>query len=196
MAIGLHFYPRVTNSPLRSNAVIKFYRLSSLTSILRRAGLAFACLASAGVGIASAVVPVVQGRWEFVVTSGDNPSQLSTMGQSIFSTYLLQPLGSTALTNISQFTIDTVACDTQSYNNVTVADSWVDALGNVVVDFTVTLPGQTPFHYVFNGVLTGSSPTVITGTYQRSAGGCTRGNIGTGNPGCNFKANRVTDFSG
>jgi len=60
--------------------VIKFYRLSSLTSILRRAGLAFACLASAGVGIASAVVPVVQGRWEFVVTSGDNASQLSTMG--------------------------------------------------------------------------------------------------------------------
>src|SRR5882762_2971691 len=99
MATALHFYPRVTNSPLRSNAVIKFYRLSSLTSILRRAGLAFACLASAGVGIASAVVPVVQGRWEFVVTSGDNPSQLSTMGQSIFSTYLLQPLGSTAFPN-------------------------------------------------------------------------------------------------
>src|SRR6266481_542276 len=183
MATALHFHPRVTNSPLRSNAVIKFYRLSSLTSILRRAGLAFACLASAGIGIASAAagVPVVQGRWEFVVTSGDNPSQLSTMGQSIFSTYLLQTPGSTVLTNISQFTIDTVACDTQSNNNVTVADSSIDALGNAVVDFTVTLSGQTPFHYVFTGVLAQGPPKVITGTYKRSAGGCTEGSLGTVN---------------
>src|SRR6267378_962455 len=196
MATALHFYPRVTNSPLRSNAVIKFYRLSSLTSILRRAGLAFACLASAGVGIASAVVPVVQGRWEFVVTSGDNPSQLSTMGQSIFSTYLLQPLGSTALTNISQFTTDTVACDTQSYNNVTVADSSIDDQGNVVVDFTVTLSGQTPFHYVFTGVLAQGSPKVITGTYKRSAGGCTEGSLGTANTDGNFTATWFDDLLG
>src|SRR6266481_4801790 len=195
MATALHFYPRVTNSPLRSNAVIKFYRLSSLTSILRRAGLAFACLASAGVGIASAVVPVVQGRWEFVVTSGDNPSQLSTMGQSIFSTYLLQTPGSTALTNISPFTFDTVACDTQSYNNVTVADSAIDASGNVVVDFTVTLSGQTPFHYVFTGVLAQGPPKVITGTYQRSAGGCTGGNLGTANPDGFFTATWFPDLS-
>src|SRR5258705_5319275 len=148
MATALHFYPRVTNSPLRSNAVIKFYRLSSLTSILRRAGLAFACLASAGVGIASAVVPVVQGRREFVVTSGDNPSQLSTMGQSIFSTYLLQTPGSTALTNISPFTFDTVAFDNQSYNNVTGRDNTVDALGNCVRDFTVHLSDRSLVHYV------------------------------------------------
>src|SRR5258707_13055687 len=196
MAIALHFYPRVTNSPLRSNAVIKFYRLSSLTSILRRAGLAFACLASAGVGIASAVVPVVQGRWEFVVTSGDNPSQLSTMGQSIFSTYLLQTLGSTALTNISPFTFDTVACDTQSYNNVTVADSTIDASGIVVVDFTVTLSDQTSFHYVFTGVLAEGPPKVITGTYQRSAGGCTQGSLGTANTDGNFTATWFPDLSG
>jgi len=178
--------------------VIKFYRLSSLTSILRRAGLAFACLASAGVGIASAVVPVVQGRWEFVVTSGDNASQLSTMGQSIFSTYLLQTPGSTALTNISPFTFDTVACDTQSYNNVTVADSAIDASGNVVVDFTVTLSGQTPFHYVFTGVLAQGPPKVITGTYQRSAGGCTQGSLGTATPGGDgsFTATWFPDLSG
>src|SRR5258708_9587404 len=146
MATALHFYLRVTNSPLRSNAVIKFYRLSSLTLILKRTGLALACLASAGIGIASASagVPVVQGRWEFVVTSGDSPSQLSTMGQSIFSTYLLQTLGGTALTNISQFTTDTVACDTQSYNNVTVAASTIDASRNVVADFTPTLSIQPP----------------------------------------------------
>src|SRR6266481_3762117 len=196
MATALHFYPRVTNSPLRSNAVIKFYRLSSLTSILRRAGLAFACLASAGVGIASAVVPVVQGRWEFVVTSGDNPSQLSTMGQSIFSTYLLQAPDSTALTNISPFTFDTVACDTQSYNNVTVADSTIDASGNVVVDFTVTLSDQTSFHYVFTGVLAEGPPKVITGTYQRSAGGCTQGHLGTANTDGNFTATWFDDLLG
>src|SRR5882762_11289505 len=196
MATALHFYPRVTNSPLRSNAVIKFYRLSSLTSILRRASLAFACLASAGVGIASAVVPVVQGRWEFVVTSGDNPSQLSTMGQSIFSTYLLQTPGSTALTNISPFTTDTVACDTQSYNNVTVADSSIDDQGNVVVDFTVTLSGQTPFHYVFTGVLAQGPPKVITGTYQRSADVCNQGSLGTANPDGKFTATWFDDLLG
>src|SRR5258705_1676076 len=198
MATALHSCLRVSNSPLRSNAVIKFCRLSSLTSILRRAGLAFACLASAGVGIASAVVPVVQGRWEFVVTSGDNPSQLSTMGQSIFSTYLLQTPGSTALTNISPFTFDTVACDTQSYNNVTVADSTIDASGNVVVDFTVTLSDQTSFHYVFTGVLAEGPPKVITGTYQRSAGGCTQWSLGTATPRGDgtFTATYFPDLSG
>src|SRR5258708_22407266 len=198
---SLAFLPARTNSPFRSNAVIKFYRLSSLISILKRTGLALACLASAGIGIASATVPevpVVQGRWEFVVTSGDNPTQLATMGQSIFSTYLLQTLGSTALTNISQFTTDTVACDTQSNNNVTVADSTIDASGNVVVDFTVTLFGQTPFHYRFTGVLAQGPPKVITGTYQRSAGGCTQGSLGTAAPGGDgtFTATYFPDLSG
>src|SRR5258708_11109453 len=200
MATALHFYLRVTNSPLRSNAVIKFYRLSSLTLILKRTGLALACLASAGIGIASATVqvPVVQGRWEFVVTTGDSPSQLSPMGQSIFSTYLLQAPDSTALTNISPFTFDTVACDTQSYNNVTVADSTIDASGNVVVDFTVTLSGQTPFHYVFSGVLAQGPPTVITETSQRSAGACTQGSLGTTTPGGDgtFTATYFPDLSG
>jgi len=184
--------------------VIKFYRLSSLTLILKRTGLALACLASAGIGIASASagVPVVQGRWEFVVTSGDTDSQLTSMGQSIFSTYLLQTPGSTStvLTNIPQFTIDTVACDTQSYNNVTVANSGIDASGNAVVDFTVTLDGGTSFHYVFTGVLTQGPPgppKVITGTYQRSAGGCTGGSLGTPNhPDGNFTATWFDDLLG
>jgi len=176
--------------------VIKFYRLSSLTSILKRAGLAFACLASAGIGIASAAVPVVQGRWEFVVTTGDTDSQLASMGQSIFSTYLLQTPGSPALTNIPQFTIDTVACDTQSYNNVTVANSTVDGSGNVVVDFTVTLSGQTPFHYVFSGVLAQGPPKVITGTYQRSADSCNQGHLGTATTDGNFTATWFDDLSG
>lgn len=168
--------------------------LTKFYSILRQAGLALACLASAG--MASATVPVVQGRWEFVVTSGDNSTQLTTMGQSVFSTYLLQSTDGTSLTNISAFTYDTVACDTLSYNNITVANSTVDGSGNVVVDFTVTLSGQTPFHYVFTGVLAQGPPKVITGTYQRSAGGCTQGNLGTGTPDGNFTATWFPDPSG
>jgi len=174
--------------------VIKFNGLAKFSSIFRQAGLALACLAYAGT--ASAVVPVVQGRWEFVVTSGDNSTQLSTMGQSIFSTYLLQTPGSPVLTNISAFSYDTVACDTESSNNITVANSSVDPLGNVVVDFTVTLSGQTPFHYVFTGVLTQGPPTVITGTYQRSAGGCTQGSLGTLTPDGTFTATWFPDLSG
>ena len=172
--------------------MIKFSGLSKFYSILRQASLAFACLASAG--MASATVPVVQGRWEFVVTSGDNSTQLSTMGQSIFSTYLLQ--NNTVLTNISQFTYDTVACDTESNNNASVANSSVDALGNVIVDFTVSLTGQTPFHYVFKGILAQGPPKVITGTYQRSSGGCTQGSLGTLTPDGTFTATWFPDPSG
>jgi hypothetical protein len=174
--------------------LIKIYGLSSLTSILRRASLALAWLASAG--IASAAVPVVQGRWEFVVISGDLSSQTDAMGRSIFSTYLLQTPGDTVLTNIPLFTTDTVACDTQSNNNVTVANSLVDALGNVVVDFTVTLSGQTPFHYVFTGVLAQGPPKVITGTYQRSADSCNQGSLGTATPDGTFTATWFPDPSG
>jgi len=173
---------------------MNFKRLADFSSILRPAGLALAWLVSAG--IASASVPVIQGRWEFVVTSGDNATQLSTMGQSIFSTYLLQSPGSAALTNISAFTYDTVACDTVSYNNISAANSSVDTLGNVVVDFTVSLTGQTPFHYVFTGVLAQGPPKVITGTYQRSSGGCTQGNLGTLTPDGTFTATWFPDPSG
>ena len=176
--------------------MIKFYRLSSWTSILKRAGLAFACLASASIGIASAAVPIVQGRWEFVVTSGDTDSQLTSMGQSIFSTYLLQTPGDTVLTNIPLFTIDTVACDTQSNNNVTVANSSIDASGNAVVDFMVTLDGGTSFHYVFKGLLAQGPPKVITGTYQRSADSCNQGHLGSATTDGAFTATWFPDLSG
>jgi hypothetical protein len=194
MATALHFVCSLNRTPKGANAVIKSNGLSKFSSILRRAGLALAWLAYAG--IASAAVPVVQGRWEFVVKSGDNSTQLSTMGQSIFSTYLLQTPGSPVLTNITAFTTDTVACDTQSYNNVTVANSSVDDLGNVVVDFTVTLDGGTSFHYVFKGVLAQGPPKVVTGTYQRSSGGCTQGSLGTLTPDGTFTATWFPDLSG
>jgi hypothetical protein len=174
--------------------VNKIYGVSSLNSILRWTGVALACLAFAG--IATATVPVVQGRWEFVVATGDTDSQLSQMGPSIFSTYLLQTPGNTVLTGISQFTVDTLACDTQSNNNVTVANSSIDASGNAVVDFTVTVDGGTTFHYVFTGVLAQGPPKVITGTYQRSAGGCTQGKLGTLTPDGTFTATWFPDLAG
>ena len=186
--------PVRTISLFRSNVLINSNGVSKFGSILRQAGVALACLAYAG--IASAAVPVVQGRWEFVVTSGDNSTQLSTMGQSIFSTYLLQSTDGTILTNISAFTYDTVACDTESNNNVSIANSTVDAAGNVVVDFTVTLSGQTPFHYVFTGILTQGPPKVITGSYQRSAGGCTQGSLGTPTADGTFTATWFPDLTG
>src|SRR6202008_1969741 len=113
-----------------------------------------------------------------------------------FSTYLLQTPGSTVLTNISAFTYDTVACDADNNNNVSATNSSVDASGNVVVDFTVTLPDQTQFHYVFTGVLAQGPPKVITGTYQRSSGGCTQGSLGTGSPDGTFTATWFPDLAG
>lgn len=172
--------------------MIKTDRISILFSTLRQFGLLFVCLLTAGV--ASATIPDIHGRWEFAITTGDTSLQLADMGQSTFSTYLLQ--SGTALTNIPQFTTDTVACDTQSNNNVTVSNSSIDASGNVVVDFTVALDGQSPFHYVFTGVLAVGPPTVIVGTYQRTASGCTQGNLGTGTKDGDFTATWFPDLAG
>lgn len=147
--------------------------------------------------VALSSVQTIQGRWEFAITSGDTNTQLNSMGQSTISTYLLQ--NGSSLSNIVAFTTDTIACDTQSDNNVTVSSGSIDAQGNVVVSFTITLAGQTPFQYVFTGVLTpgtSTSPTVITGTYQRTAGGCTQGSLGTGTPDGNFVATYFPDLSG
>ena len=147
----------------------------------------------------STPAPNIQGRWEFVDTSGDTSAQLNMMGQSSFSTYLLQTSGSTAVTNIVAFTVDEVACDLQSDNNITVANSSIDAAGNVQVTFTIIQVAQPTFQYVYTGVLTlgqAGSPTVITGTYQRSAGGCAQGSLGTGTPDGNFTATYFPDVSG
>ena len=123
------------------------------------------------------------------------------MGQSTFSTYLLQTTVSgspAALSNIVTSTTDNVACDMVDDNNVTVANSSIDAAGNAIVDFTVTLADQSTFDYVFTGVLGTGTPKVITGTYQRTAGGCTQGSLGTPIPGGDgyFTATYFPDLSG
>lgn len=174
--------------------MIKTNGLPIFASIFRQIGLTFALLAFAGV--ASATVPVVQGRWEFVVTSGDLPAQTDAMGPASFSTYLLQTPGDTVLTNIPLFTTDTLLCDNQSSNNVTVANSSIDASGHAVIDFAVAVYGGTPFHYVFTGALTLGPPKVITGTYQRSADSCNLGHLGTGTTDGTFTATWFPDASG
>jgi hypothetical protein len=175
--------------------VIKTERISILFSSLRYYGLMFLCLLSAGV--VSATTPNIQGRWEFAVTSGDLSAQVDAMGQSTFSTYLLQ--SGNSLTNIVAFTTDTVACDPSSNNNVTVANSSIDGQGNVTVIFTVALPDQTSFQFAFTGVYhagQGGNPTTITGTYQRSSGVCTQGSLGTSNPDGDFTATYFPDLAG
>jgi len=145
--------------------------------------------------VTMAVNPVAQGRWEFAITSGDPTSQTDAMGQSTISTYLLQS-GST-LTNIVGFTTDTIACDTASQGNVTAVGS-IDGSNNVVITFTFAVPSGN-FQFAFTGVLspgTGSSPTTITGTYQRTAGGCTQGNLGSGTPDGDFAATYFPDLTG
>lgn len=149
-------------------------------------------------------VPALQGRWEFAVLSGDSPSQLSKVGQTTFSTYLLQ--SGTALTNVVPFTLDGSECDQISFNNITVSNSSVDRHGHVVIVFNVGNGGsasQIPFQYVFTGSLRKPEDDdherrhkVITGTYQKTAGGCTQGSLGTSHPDGTFAATFFPDFDG
>lgn len=172
--------------------MIRLDRIPNYFAAVSRFALFFICFLS--VGVASAAVPVIQGRWQFAVTSGDTQVQLDSMGQSTFVTYLLQ--NGNALTNIVNFTTDTVACDLQSRDNVTVSNSTVDDLGNVTVIFTVTLIDQPAFQYVFKGLLAVGPPRVITGTYQMTAGGCTQGSLGTDTPDGTFTATYFPDLAG
>lgn len=173
----------------------KVNRVFSLSSLLKIVGLLVLALATAGVAPATNL-PNIQGRWEFAVTSGDSAAQTAAMGQTTFSTYLLQT--GSSLSNIPLFTTDTVACDTESRNNVTVDNSSIDGSGNVTVAFTVTLADSTSFQYVFTGIYTAgtvSTPTRIDGTYLKSPG-CTAGTLGTGTSDGTFTATYFPDLNG
>lgn len=137
----------------------------------------------------------IQGRWEFAITSGDSPEQLSMSGQSTISSYILQ--SGTALTNIVGFNTDTIICDTDGLNNATVIGSSIDAGGNVSITFSITDAASPTFQYVFTGLVTTGTPMTIIGTYQKSAGGCTLGSLGTsGTPDGTFSATYFPDLSG
>ena len=116
------------------------------------------------------------GRWEFVVTSGDTQTQLDDMGQTSFSTYL--SLSGTALSGDSQQTTnnsdaeinccdDTVTGTFTRHNNTTTA----------VVEFSIpenSSYGQVAFNYTFTGTYnanpSNSNGPTITGTYTTNAG--------------------------
>jgi hypothetical protein len=137
----------------------------------------------------------IEGRWEFAITSGDTAAQLNSMGQATISTYLLQ--SGAEITNISNLTTDNIACDFIGNGNITVSTGTIDLQGNVTITFSVTLPDQSSFQYAFTGALNAGTPTTITGTYQRSAGGCTQGSLGTSSgPDGNFAATYFPDLSG
>jgi hypothetical protein len=189
--------PSLTTAATK-NSPAGTYPIIAALGTLAAPGYSFAFEnASLTITSSNAQSPNIQGRWEFAITSGDTATQFAATGQSTFSTYLLQPTSGTTLTNIQQFTTDTVACDSVSYNNVTVSNSSIDAAGNVTVTFTVTEADQSTFQYVFTGVLGIGPPEVITGTYQRSSGGCTQGSLGVnGTPDGYFVATYFADLSG
>ena len=137
----------------------------------------------------------IHGRWEFAITSGDSPAQLSMSGQSTISSYILQ--SGTALTNIVPFNTDTIICDTDGLNNATVIGSSIDTGGNVSITFSITDAASPTFQYVFTGLVTTGPPMTIIGTYQKSSGGCTMGNLGSsGTPDGTFSATYFPDISG
>src|SRR5215469_18170696 len=113
----------------------------------------------------------VQGRWSFVITSGDGPQQLADWGQSSIDTYILQS-GST-LTNVApetyvymevdQYGVDLPATGKVTGDNVTITFSKAAGADGY--------PGQQAYSFTFTGVYNdnkGASPRTITGTYTNT----------------------------
>ena len=110
----------------------------------------------------------VQGRWSFVITSGDGPQQLADWGQSSIDTYILQ--SGSMLTNVApetyvymevdQYGVDLPATGKVTGDNVTITFSKAAGADG--------FPGQQAYSFTFTGVYNdnkGASPQTITGTY-------------------------------
>jgi hypothetical protein len=117
-------------------------------------------------------IPNIQGRWEFVITTGDSQNQLNNMGQSSISTYLLQT--GSVVTNNVPMTTDNILADTYVYDNGTFTGT-INKQDNVVLTYTVVNQpgdGQPTFNYVFTGTFKerdSDNPKRITGTYTSTA---------------------------
>jgi hypothetical protein len=113
-------------------------------------------------------VPNIQGRWEFVIDTGDSQSQqLNVMGQSTLSTYLIQS-GSNIGNDVPD-TYTTFAADEYVYAN-TVITGTVTRQGNVTLTATTTNPDKTSFKYVFSGALDEEDGAItLEGTYTSTA---------------------------
>jgi hypothetical protein len=145
--------------------------------------------------------PNLNGRWDFAVTTGDPQSQLNSFGQTRFSTYLVQTGGT--LNNLVPLTTDTSECDLIAFNNVMVPSGTVDHRGHVKIVFNVDNgAGQSPFQYVFTGEFQTEGHSehhallTISGTYQKTAGGCTQGSLGTSHADGEFVATHFPDMNG
>jgi len=144
-------------------ATTKTFGLVALVSLL-----AFAAPLSAQVA--------PNGRWEFVVTSGDTPYQLNQAGQVTFSTYL--NLYGTTLSGMPQQTTNTTSAEIYCCNDtVTGTFTKHNNTSTAVVQFSVpTIPqvGQVAFNYTFTGTFNpdpnNSNGPTITGTYATNVG--------------------------
>jgi hypothetical protein len=134
------------------------------------------------------------GRWEFVVTSGDTEYELDLIGQATFSTYL--SLSGTALSGDSQLTTNTTAAELYCCNDtITGTFTKHDGTTTAVVKFSVPANpanGQVAFNYTFTGTYNAnpddSNGPTITGTYTTNAGSTYSNGSGT------FVATWLPDF--
>src|SRR5215468_4494415 len=88
-----------------------------------------------GLSASASNLPSLQGRWEFVITSGDGLPQVNAGFQSTISTYLVQTGNS--ITNLPALTTDTILADLSDYNNGVFTGS-VTKSNNVTLTYTVT----------------------------------------------------------
>ena len=136
--------------------------------------MAFVLLAVSAQPVNAQIAP--NGRWEFVVTSGDTQSQLDQMGQATFSTYL--SLSGTTLSGDSQQTTNNTAAELYCCNDtVTGTFTKVGGTTTAVVAFSVPANssyGQVAFNYTFTGTYhanpNNSNGPTITGTYSTNVG--------------------------
>jgi hypothetical protein len=193
-ALAVTGAPVLTTTALTTSPVGR-YPITPTAGTLAATNYSFAFVNAVLTITATGAQPNIQGRWEFAITSGDTPAQTSLMGQSTVSSYVMQS-GAT-LSIISAFNANTIACDTDAGSNASLSGSSINTSGDATFNFTFVEPGSATFNVVFTGALYSGTPMVITGTYQRTAGGCTMGSLGNGStPDGNFTATYFPDISG
>ena len=155
--------------------------------------MAFVFLVVSAAPVNAQIAP--NGRWEFVVTSGDTQYALDVMGQATFSTYL--SLSGTTLSGDSQQTTNTTAAEIYCCND-TVAGTFTKHNGTTtaMVEFSVPTNssiGQLAFNYTFTGTYNAnpknSAGPTITGTYTTNVSSAYSNGSGT------FVATWFPDFA-
>jgi hypothetical protein len=116
------------------------------------------------------------GRWEFVVTSGDTQNQLTNASQTTFSTYLA--LSGSVLSGNTTETTNTSAAEISCCSDI-VTGTFTKQHGATTAVVVFSVPendtvGQAAFNYTFTGTFnqnpSNSAGPTITGTYTTNAG--------------------------